>query len=161
MLRFGRDLPARPSPYLADEVLNAIDAVAPGLEVVGSRNVDGLFGQGAMMANADFGVNIALCHGEWTTDWRAHDLAAMPVVLKVNGATMAEGTGAAALGSPLNVATWLANHLSERGIGLREGEIVTTGTCTGLEPVRQGDSVAVEFGPLGCVTASFEVIGDR
>lgn len=154
-LRFGKDLPARPEPYSETEVLDAIDAVAPGLEIVGSRRVGGLFGQGRMLVNADFGANIAFAHGDWVSDWRGHDLAAAGVTLLINGEVIAEGTGALALGSPLNVAVWLANNLSQRGIGVRAGEFVTTGTCTGVKPVKAGDAVTVNFGPLGKLEVSF------
>lgn len=154
-LRFGKALPVRDEPYEEAEVLDAIDAVAPGLEVVGSRRVGGLFGQGRMLVNADFGANIAFAHGEWVKDWRGHDLAAAGVALRINDETMAEGTGALALGSPLNVAVWLANNLSQRGIGIRAGEFVTTGTCTGVKPVKAGDRVTVDFGPLGKLEVSF------
>ena len=154
-LRFGTDLPVRDQPYTEAEVLAAIDAVAPGLEIVGSRRVGGLFGQGRMLVNADFGANIAFAHGEWVKDWRGHDLAAAGVTLIVNGETVAEGAGALALGSPLKVAVWLANSLSRRGIGLRAGEFVSTGTCTGIKPVKAGDRVTVDFGPLGKLEVSF------
>lgn len=154
-LRFGKDLPVRNEPYEEAEVLDAIDAVAPGLEVVGSRRVGGLFGQGRMLVNADFGANIAFAHGDWVSDWRAHDLAAAGVSLIINGEVIAEGTGALALGSPLNVAVWLANNLSSRGIGIRAGEFVTTGTCTGVKPVKAGDQVTVDFGPIGKLEVSF------
>ena len=154
-LRFGQALPVREEPYGEGEVLDAIDAVAPGLEIVGSRRVGGLFGQGRMLVNADFGANIAFAHGEWVSDWRGHDLAAAGVALRINGETIAEGTGALALGSPLNVAVWLANNLSQRGIGIRAGEFVTTGTCTGVKPVKAGDRVTVDFGPLGKLEVSF------
>lgn len=154
-LRFGRDLPARATPYQEEEVLDALDAVAPGLEIVGSRRVGGLFGQGRLLVNADFGANIGFAHGAWITDWRRHDLPAAGVHLLVNGKPVAEGTGALALGSPLNVAVWLANNLSQRGIGIRAGEFVTTGTCTGVKPVRAGDSVTVDFGPLGKLEVTF------
>ena len=107
------------------------------------------------MANADFGTNICFTHGDWVADWSKHDLSAAAVTLQVNGAVIAQGTGAAALGSPLNVAVWLANHLNERGIGVRSGELVTTGTCTGIKPVSAGDSVTADFGPLGTVQADF------
>ena len=41
----------------------------------------------------------------------------------------------AALGDPLNVLLWLANQQSAEGRGLKSGEVVSTGTCTGLDPV--------------------------
>lgn len=154
-LRFGKALPARSEPYKEAEVLDAIDAVAPGLEIVGSRRVGGLFGQGRMLVNADFGANIAFAHGNWVEDWRGYDLAAAGVELVINGEAIAKGTGALALGSPLNVAVWLANNLSQRGFGVGAGEFVTTGTCTGVKPVKAGDAVALDFGPLGKLEVNF------
>jgi len=38
---------------------------------------------------------------------------------------------------------------------VRAGELVTTGTCTGIQPVGVGDKVVASFGPLGSVHASF------
>ena len=34
----------------------------------------------------------------------------------------------------------LANHLGERGRGLRAGELVTTGSCSGVVQARAGDA---------------------
>jgi 2-keto-4-pentenoate hydratase len=151
-LRFARDLPPRAASYELDEVLDAIDAVAPALEIVGARRVGGLFGQGRLLVNADFGANIAFAHGLWIEDWRTHDLAAAPVRLYVNDQIKAEGNGARALGSPVNVAVWLANNLSQRGIGIRAGEVASTGTCTGVIQTHPGDSIRLDFAALGALT---------
>ena len=151
-LRFARALPPRAAAYEAEEVLDAIDAVAPALEVVGSRRVGGLFGQGRLLVNADFGANIAFACGAWVKDWRAHDLAAAPVRLFVNDELKAEGTGALALGSPLTVAVWLANNLSARGIGIAAGEVASTGTCTGVVQARPGDAIRLDFAALGTLS---------
>jgi 2-keto-4-pentenoate hydratase len=151
-LRFARDLPPRATPYASEEVLDAIDAIAPALEIVGARRVGGLFGQGRLLVNADFGANIAFAHGAWVENWRAHDLAAAPVRLSINGVLKAEGTGARALGSPLNVAVWLANNLSERGIGIRAGEVASTGTCTGVIQTQPGETIRLDFAALGALT---------
>lgn len=151
-LRFAKALPPRAAPYEADEVLDAIDAVAPALEVVGSRRVGGLFGQGRLLVNADFGANIAFARGAWVEGWRAHDLASAPVSLFVNDELKAEGTGARALGSPLTVAVWLANNLSQRGIGIAAGEVASTGTCTGVVQTRPGDAIRLDFAALGTLS---------
>ena len=66
------------------------------------------------------------------------------------------GTGERALGDPMNVLLWLANQQSAAGRGLKAGEIVSTGTCTGLDPVRPGDRVQADFGDLGRVEIFFE-----
>ena len=72
----------------------------------------------------------------------------------INGIEKATGTGALALGGPLTALTWFANTLREQGRGLAAGEIITTGTCTGFVPLRPGDHVVVDCGPLGKASAT-------
>ncbi len=76
--------------------------------------------------------------------------------MTINGTQRGEGTGSRALGDPLNVLLWLANHQSAAGRGLSAGEIVSTGTCTGLDPVHAGDVARADFGTLGTVEIAFE-----
>jgi 2-keto-4-pentenoate hydratase len=151
----GRALPPRPEAYAMAEVVAAIDGVAGAIEVVGSRFEGELRGMGRLLTTADAGVNVALALGAWTP-LRGADLRAHPVAMTVNGAPAGSGTGARALGDPLNVALWLANHLSSRGLGLAAGDVIATGTCTGLDPVRRGDVARADFGALGTVTVALD-----
>lgn len=153
--RLGRDLPPRAEAYGRDEVVAAIDAVAGAIEVVGTRFAGGLSGKGRLLITADSGANIGLVVGKWTRDWRGLDLKTQPVAMRINGQPRGVGTGARALGDPLNVMIWLANQQSRRGRGLEKGTCVSTGTCTGLDPVRPGDSVVADFGSLGTVEIAF------
>jgi len=50
--------------------------------------------------------------------------------------------------------TWLANELSQRGLGIKAGQIVTTGTCCGFNPLSVGDVAVADYGPLGKVEVS-------
>ena len=60
------------------------------------------------------------------------------------------------LGHPLSALTWLANELSRRGEGMRAGDLVAAGTCTGLHFADPGSTVLADFGPaLGRVTIRF------
>ena len=154
-LRLAHPLAARETAYGEDEVCEAIDAVAGAIEVVGSRLRGGLAGRGRYFSTADSGVNIALIVGEWHRNWRDFDLKENPVSMHVNSLRKGFGTGARALGNPLAVLVWLANHYSRRGRGLRAGEVVSTGTCTGLDPVHAGDHVIADFAALGRVEVSF------
>ncbi|KAL9180444.1 hypothetical protein ACHAXT_008414 [Thalassiosira profunda] len=73
--------------------------------------------------------------------------------LAVNGNKLADGVGNKVLGHPLNALCWLANAMGERGEVLRKGDIVSTGVCVDqLVLVKSGDSVTVDYGPLGEVT---------
>lgn len=153
--RLACDLPPRDAAYTEAEVREAIGAVAGAIEVVGTRLEGGLAGKGRLLVTADSGANMALVVGPWTTEWQHIDLAAHPAAMIVNGSTVSEGTGARALGNPMNVMVWLANQQSQRGRGLKARDIISTGTCTGLDPVAPGDQVKATFGSLGDVAVSF------
>jgi 2-keto-4-pentenoate hydratase len=56
---------------------------------------------------------------------------------------------------PLEPLTWLANELSRTGIGLRAGEVVSTGTCTGMPKARAGAEHVADYGPFGEVRVRF------
>ena len=127
--------------------------------MVGSRFAGGLAGKGRLLVTADCGANVALAVGPWLRDWRSLDLKAHAVAVSVNGAAGGSGTGSRALGDPMNVMLWLANQQSREGQGLKAGEIVSTGTCTGIDPVRPDDRVAADFGALGRVEIEFEAMG--
>ena len=154
--RLGRDLPPRSQAYDHDDLIAAIDAAAGAIEVVGTRLAGGLAGKGRTLVTADCGVNIDLVVGKWMPDWRALNLKAHRVAMTINGQKRGAGTGARALGDPLNVMVWLANHLSRRGRALTRGLCVSTGTCTGLDPVRPGDKVVADFASLGTVAIDLE-----
>ena len=147
----GEGLPPREAPFEREEVMAAVMGVAGGIEVVGSRFEGGLAGLGREGVTADFGANIAFVEGGMQPDWRVRDLRDAGVALSVNGEMLARGTGALALGDPALVLLWLANHLRGRGDGLRAGDRVTTGTCTGVAAIRPGAQVLADFGPLGRV----------
>ncbi len=153
--RMARDLPPRRTPYTLAEVSEAIEGVAGAIEVVGTRFAGGLKGKGRFLTTADCGVNIALATGPWFP-WASQDLRSQKVTMTINGAKSGEGTGSRALGDPLNVLLWLADHQSAAGRGLKAGEIVSTGTCTGLDAVHPGDVVRADFGALGTVEIAFE-----
>ena len=149
-LRLGRDLPPRAARYEYDDVARAIDGVASALEVVGSRLAGGLATAGRHRVTVDGGANVALVIGPVVREWRDFHLPSHPVVLLRNGIEIASGTGARALGDPVAVVVWLANHQRQYD-GLQAGEIVSTGTCTGLERVTPGDLLTGDFGAIGMV----------
>lgn len=154
--RLDRDLPPRAARYAIDEIADAVAAVAGAIEVVGTRFSGGLAGKGRLLVTADCGANIAFVSVPWRPYVRSLDLKAHPVAMTINGVLAGTGTGARALGDPMNVLVWLANQQSAAGRGLKSGEIVSTGTCTGLDSVAPGDRVQADFGDLGIVEISFE-----
>jgi 2-keto-4-pentenoate hydratase len=148
--RLGKDLPARATPYKREEIIDAIDALIPCFEIVGPRFVKVPFDDVAS-AVADCVMNAAMILGKPITDWRGIDAAHHPVKLSIDGMVTGEGNGSDCLGDPRNVLDWIVEKLRARGIDLKKGEILSTGTCTGIVPLRPGQKAVGDFGPLGKV----------
>jgi 2-keto-4-pentenoate hydratase len=116
---------------------SAVAVCFVGLELVGRRLTDDV-SLNEVSAIADFGLDVAVIRGRPIPDWGAHDLAAVPVRAVLDGVTVAQGGGGSVLGHPLNALAWLAEALRRRGRSLRSGEIIMTGTCTGITKVAAG-----------------------
>jgi 2-keto-4-pentenoate hydratase len=152
--RFSSGLAARAATYSRDEVLAAIDALVPAVEIVGPRFTDLLFGR-MPTAVADNTLNAAFVFGQPVTAWRDIDLPAHKVHLAVNDVIVAEGRGADVLGDPITSLVWTVNHLSARGIAVEPGQIFSTGTTTGIVTLKPGDMAVADFGRLGQVSVTF------
>ena len=149
---FRRDLPARSAPYSRDEVAAAVDACA-AIEVVTSRyqNSDAVTNLEKL---ADSISNGAFVHAVPSTDWRGLELGKLTVTLTVNGASVLEQVGGHPTGDPLGVAVALANMMRTKG-GVRAGQFVTCGSCTGLRYLQPGDVCGVRFEGLGAAEVTF------
>jgi 2-keto-4-pentenoate hydratase len=146
--RFGRDLPARAEPYGAEEVWQAIDTLHPAIELVNSRFAD-FRAQQKLALLADNQANGAFCYGAAVSDWRKVDFLTQPASLAIDGAEVARALGGNAAGHPKRLLAWLANHCARRGRGLAAGDIVTTGTHTGLVFATPGATARVRFAGIG------------
>jgi 2-keto-4-pentenoate hydratase len=62
-----------------------------------------------------------------------------------SGATLAESTGAATLGNPLNAVVWLVDDLKKSGRKLGPGDLISVGSFTPLTPPKAGQSVTVRY----------------
>jgi len=153
--RMARDLPPRPTPYSRAEVLDAIASLHPAIEVPDSR-FQPFEAAGAPQLIADNACTDFLVVGSAAPDtWRNIDLVTHRVVARTESGAVHEGTGANVLGDPLVALTWLVNELSGIGVTLKQGELVTTGTCFKPFAVAPGDAVSVDFGAIGAVSVRF------
>ena len=149
----GKNLKPRKKPYSRAEVLAAVEDLHLAIEIIDSRYVDWLKVTLPEIV-ADLGANGALVVGPPVKGWRRRDLGAVTVTMRAGGKVVGKGKGADALGHPLEALRWLANNPATKE-GLSAGEIVTTGTCTGLHRAGAGDKVSCDFGPLGKVAFAF------
>jgi 2-oxopent-4-enoate/cis-2-oxohex-4-enoate hydratase len=135
------------------DVLAATECVMPCFEIVDSRIQDWKIAiQDTVADNASCGLFVL---GDQAVSPRKVDLGTCGIVVEKNGSVLSAGAGAAALGSPVNCVTWLANTLGEFGIPLKAGEVILSGSLVPLEPVKAGDYMRVEIGGIGSASVRF------
>ena len=137
----------------AADILAATDCVLPCFAVVDSRVENWQIKiQDTVADNASCGLFVL---GDRAVDPRKVDLATCGMVVEKNGSIISTGAGAAALGSPVNCVTWLANTLGQFGIPLKAGEVILSGSLVPLEPVQAGDFMSVSIGGIGSASVRF------
>ncbi|HWP12482.1 MAG TPA: fumarylacetoacetate hydrolase family protein [Ramlibacter sp.] len=154
-VRLGRDLdPAagEPEPAL---VRDAVEAVLPVIEVVETRLAD--WRDSAPLAQlADLqnhgglviGVASALSPGEL-------DLRTVEAYLAFDGQPVASTRGANPAADVWRLLGWLARHCARRGQPLRAGDLITTGSCTGMLFAPEGAHVQAQLAGIGVVELWF------
>jgi 2-keto-4-pentenoate hydratase len=154
--RLARDLPPKDdgSEYSSAQVAAAVASVHPTIEIVDSRLQDWQNAD-ALAKLADFQSNGALVVGPAVTDWQRINPLTQPAQLIVNGATIVETQGGNAARDLLRLLTWQANHVVRRCGGLQAGDVVTTGSFTGVQMVPPGADVSVVFPGVGSVAVRF------
>jgi 2-keto-4-pentenoate hydratase len=152
--RLGRDLPKRHESYKRDEVVEAIAAILPAIEIVDSR-LAACEALDPLWKLADNQINGGLVIGRAVENWRRVDPTTQPVALSVDGEVVRSGEGGNSAGDPLRLLVWMANNVAEHCGGIRAGQIITTGSLTGLRFVEPGAHVVAEFPGLGTVEVTF------
>jgi 2-keto-4-pentenoate hydratase len=150
--RFENDLPPRDRPYTYDEVAAAVVAF-PAIEVVDSRYRD--YANAPLLKRiADFVSNGAFVCGQPQPGWRDVDLAHLTATLAFDGTVVAHRTGGHPAGDPLLPAVDLVNDLRLEH-GVRAGQMMTTGTCTGINFAKPGQRAKAVFEGFGFVEVEF------
>ncbi len=135
------------------EVIAATECVMPCFEIVDSRIRDWKIKiKDTVADNASCGVFVL---GDRAASPRAVDLSTCGMVLEKNGEIIGTGAGAAALGSPVNAVTWLANTLGRLGIPLKAGEVILSGALAAMATIQTGDDFHVSIGGIGSCSVRF------
>lgn len=150
-VRLRAALPDRSGPYQRDDVASMIATVHPMFELANKR-LPGGPREVAPWLVADGAINQAIVLGPGTAFTPQTDLAAETVTLQVDAAQVSQGIGANAMGDPLAVVTWLANHLHDRHIALNAGDVIATGLICDLIIGERGQHFDARFGSIGSVT---------
>ncbi len=148
-VRLRKDLQPGERLLSRDEVMDAVEAVLPVIEVVDSRLAEARDAPAATRL-ADLQSHGALVYGAPSgVDPRAVDMTRLRTRLWFDGALATDVTGAHAAPDIWRLIAWLARHAQARGRPLRAGDVVTTGSCTPPVIAAQGARVAGEISDLG------------
>lgn len=151
----GADLPPRDTPYNLAEVRDAVASLHPGVELAECRFVHDAAFPPLPAILADGAGSGTIAYGPPIENWRERDIAGQEVVLTCNGTLRRKGSAAVALDHPIVPVTWLANELSRTSIGLKAGQVISTGTLTGMLRPKPGETFVADFGPFGSVTVTY------
>ncbi len=153
-----------PADVSFDGLIDCIDWVAPGFEIVQSHQPNWKFA--APDAVADGALHARLLVGARVpADQLASDaqslnrmLSAASVSLSCDGRPVERGTGANVLDGPLHALLYFLQELRAcpGAPDLQAGDVVTTGTWTDAWPVAPGEQWAASFdAPLSSLRVSF------
>jgi 2-keto-4-pentenoate hydratase len=154
-VRFGRDfVPGSPDVDLA-QLQASIDCVLPAIEVVETRLAD--WRQSDPLAQlADLQTHGALVIGEPSSVKPADiDLRQVEAYLAFDGQPVASCRGANVAVDVWRLLTWLAWHAAQRGRPLRAGDVVTTGSCSGMLYAGEGTHVLADLKGIGSIEIRF------
>ncbi|HEY2816601.1 MAG TPA: 2-keto-4-pentenoate hydratase [Casimicrobiaceae bacterium] len=144
--RFDRDLPPRATSYTYAEVAAAVTAFA-AIEIVDSRFRD--YPNPPLLDRiADCVSNGAFVKGTPQPRWRDFDLSTLEVALVIGGKEIVRRVGGHPATDPLLPAVALVNDCARRD-GVQAGKVMTTGTYTGLNHAKPGETVVAIFEDFG------------
>lgn len=131
----------------------AIGGAVAAIEMVDSRIADWKIG--LVDTIADLASSGATILGSRCIPLDDLDPRLIGMMISRNGATVATGAGAAALGNPVAAVAWLANTLAAYDVTLEAGWFIMTGSLHTAFEVDAGDLVRADFDRLGSVTTHF------
>jgi 2-keto-4-pentenoate hydratase len=155
----GSDLPAGHAPYSEQRVMASLSRAFAGLELCNTRFEESWDPSLACVVADNSNADLIVV-GEPLSGEDVASLADLSVTLERHGQPAIHGSTRNVLGNPLRAVTWLANWLARRGEGLKRGQLVSSGSCTGMTRVAVEDSVIATFGSGARVCAEF-ALGTR
>jgi len=142
-LRLGADLPASGAPWSREAVAPAVAAAMPAFELIEDRNADYAQTQASSLIVENC-WNGGIVIG--TPKSIAVDaLVGIPGRLTIGGKAVGEGRAE----DPCATLAWLANHLAERGRGLKSGMVVITGSLIPTVSIASGERAVFTVEGLG------------
>ncbi len=141
------------------DVLNATDYVIPALELIAARShrVDPESGYTRTVLDtiSDNAANAGIIMGGRPIRPNEMDLRWCGAILYKNAVIEETGLAAAVLNHPANGISWIAKRFAPHGIALEPGQVLLSGSFTAPIPVKAGDTIHADYGPLGNISCQF------
>jgi 2-keto-4-pentenoate hydratase len=144
-LKLGKDLPASGAPWTRAKVAPAIETAMPAFELIEDRNAD-------YAKTAATSLIVENCWNGGAVigpaqPKRVDDLVGIKGRLTIDGKPVGEGVSE----DPCATLAWLANHVAERGRGLKAGMVVITGSLIPTVSIAPGQRAVFTVDGLGDV----------
>ena len=160
VFELGSDLPAEHAPYSEQRVLGSLSQAFAGIELCNSRFEESVDPSLACLVADNSNADLIVV-GDVLPERDLASLANLTVTLQRRGKPDIKGSTENVLGNPLRAVTWLANWLARRGEGLKRGQLISSGSCTGMTQVGVEDSVVATFGDAAQVCIEFALESEK
>jgi len=141
------------------DVLSATDYVTPAVEIIDARvhRVDPESGRPRKVMDtiSDNAANAGIIMGGRPVRPDEIDLRWASALLYRNGIIEETGVAAGVLNHPANGIAWLCKKYAPHAIALEPGQVILSGSFTRPVAVGAGDTVHVDYGPLGGISCRF------
>jgi 2-keto-4-pentenoate hydratase len=146
----ARDLPVNGSGWTGATILEHVKCAYPALEIADDRLADyPSLKQSVLTLVADNAWNQGLVLGGPVSGLDAASIQALEGIAFIDRREVGRGTGRDVLGHPLDALAWLANHLVARGLSIKAGDIVTTGSLVKSQFPVAGNRISFSLPGLG------------
>lgn len=150
VIRLGRDLTDTPDH---GEILASIDAWLPAIELCDSRLENGVSAN-ALLRLADQQLNRALVLGDPMPLPDRPQWSRQTVTLHVDGDERFKATGSHPYVDPLSSVPWLARHAAAQGTPLRAGDLIATGSWSGIYWASAGQTITFTLDGSGSASVT-------
>lgn len=147
--RIARDLPAGGPQQTRASIAGAL-VFHPAIELAGSRYNPGTGGRPARTFDtiADNGGGGAFVFGPPIADWRRIDFDRLAIEARIDGGAPIRVYEGELRRDPVAIAAELVDDLAARGISLRAGDYLSTGSLTLPTPIVAGQRFVARFADL-------------
>ncbi|MBM3523332.1 MAG: hypothetical protein FJX57_10280 [Alphaproteobacteria bacterium] len=151
--RLSRDLGASIPRFTPGSIADAV-VFHPAIELAGNRYAPGTGNRAGRTFDgiADNGSSGAAMLGPAIEDWRKLAFETMPLDARIDGSPPIQAYSGAYRRNPLEIMAETLEDLRGRGVFLKAGNCVLTGSLTLPTPLRAGQTLTVRYADLATLT---------